>query len=113
MPQVAFKLAWDLIKSGEEFMGFVKNMSRDGSFYWVFATITADYDSNNNIIGYTSVRRKPPRSAVNAVDPIYKLLVDAERSGGMEASGKILFDYLAQHNLTYDKFVIELYEERL
>ena len=93
MPRVAFKLAWDLISSGQEFIGFVKNLSKDGSFYWVFATITADYDNNNNIIGYTSVRRKPPKSAINAIEPIYKLLLDTEKTGGMEASGKLLFQH--------------------
>ena len=75
MPKVAFKLCWDLISSGKEFFGFVKNMSKDGGHYWVFANITPDYDSSGKIIGYTSVRRKPPQSAINAIEPIYKLLM--------------------------------------
>ena len=113
MPQVAFKLAWDLISSGKEFIGFVKNLAKDGSFYWVFATITPDYDLHNNIIGYTSVRRKPPKSAIKAIEPIYKLLIDAEKTGGMKASGKLLFSHLEANNISYDEFVIKLYREEL
>ena len=108
MPRVAFKLAWDLISQNKEFFGFVKNLSADGGYYWVFTYITADVDLNGKIISYTSVRRKPPQSAIDAISPIYKILVDAERTGGMEASGKILEDYLSQNNISYDELITKL-----
>lgn len=108
MPRVAFKLAWDLISSGKEFFGFVKNMARNGDFYWVFANITPDYDSLGNIIGYTSVRRKPSSTAVKTIAPIYEKLCELEKTGGMEASGKFLFDFLEQNNTTYDELVLSL-----
>ena len=65
MPQIAFKSVWDTIKVDKEFFGFVKNMSADGSYYWVLAYITADLDPSGRITSYTSVRRKPPRSAID------------------------------------------------
>ena len=108
VPRVAFKLAWDLINSGKEFFGFVKNLKKDGGYYWVFANITPDYDNNGKIIGYTSVRRTPPQSAIDAVTPIYKEMVKLEQNGGMEASGKYLFDFLDANNVTYDELVISL-----
>ncbi len=108
MPRIAFKVLWDLIKAKKEFFGFVKNLSKDGSYYWVFAYITADLDSSGNIISYTSVRRKPPQSAIDTIIPIYKLLVDAEKRGGMEASGKLLNDFLAENKITYEELVINL-----
>ena len=77
-------------------------------YYWVFTYITADLDSRRNIVSYTSVRRKPPQSAIDQIAPIYKLLVDAERSGGMDASEKLLNDFLAEHKVEYDEFVINL-----
>ena len=108
MPRVAFKLAWKLIQNKQEFFGFVKNLSADGGYYWVLAYITADLDARGNIISYTSVRRKPPQSAIDQIAPIYKLLLDAERSGGMDASEKLLNDFLAEHKVEYDEFVINL-----
>ena len=112
MPKIAFKLAWDLIKSKKEFFGFVKNLRADGSYYWVFTYITADLDKNGNIISYTSVRRKPVQSAIDAIIPIYKLLIDAEKSGGMEASAKLLGDYLAQNDVTYEELVMSLQDHK-
>ncbi len=108
MPKLAFKLLWDLLKAKKEFFGFVKNLSSDGGFYWVFAYITPDFDTNNNVISYTSVRRKPTPSAIQVIAPIYQLLVDAERSGGMAASQTILNDFLAEKKLSYDEFVMNL-----
>lgn len=111
MPRVAFKLCWDLISSGKEFFGFVKNISKDGGYYWVFANITPDYDQNGKIIGYTSVRRKPPQSAINTIVPIYKLLLDEERKGGMKASGEFLAKFLQDKNISYDELVLSLQGE--
>jgi len=108
MPKIAFKLAWDLIAQNKEFFGFVKNLSKDGSYYWVFAYITADKDKKGNIIGYTSVRRKPSSSGVEDITAIYKLLNDAEAKGGMAASEKLLTTYLKDNKTTYEKFVHEL-----
>ena len=108
MPKIAFKIAWDLIKSGKEFFGFVKNLRKDGGFYWVFAYITPDYDLNGNIIGYTSFRRKPPRSAIEQIEPIYRLLVEEERHGGMDASYKLLQNFLKEHKISYNTLVISL-----
>ena len=108
MPAVAFKLAWDLIKSGEEFFGFVKNLKKDGGYYWVFAYITADYDQSGNIIGYSSFRRKPSKAALDAIAPVYKLLVQEEKKGGMKASGALLASFLEEHNTTYNDLVMNL-----
>jgi PAS domain S-box-containing protein len=108
MPRIAFKTAWDLIKNKKEFFGFVKNLRADGGFYWVFTYITADQDAKGNIVSYTSVRRKPTPSAIEAIAPIYKLLVEAEKKDGMKASQKLLGDFLNQNNISYDKLVIDL-----
>ena len=60
------------------------------------------------MIGYSSFRRKPSSAAIEAIKPIYKLLVDAEKTGGMDASQKLLEDYLSQNNTTYNDLVINL-----
>jgi len=83
MPKVAFKLAWDLISKGDEFFGFVKNMTKNGDFYWVFTNITADY-IDGRIVGYTSVRRKANPSAIGTIEPIYAKLIEIENQGGIK-----------------------------
>lgn len=109
VPQIVYQLAWDLIRAKKEFYGYVKNLRKDGGFYWVFAYITADMDNNGEIAGYTSYRRFAPKYAVSTMEPIYKLLMQAEISGGMEMSEALLNKYLKSIGFTsYDAFIIDL-----
>ena len=71
MPRIIFKLLWDRIKSKKEIFAYVKNMTASGGYYWVYANVTASMDSNDNIIGYYSVRRKPKDSALVTIKSLY------------------------------------------
>jgi PAS domain S-box-containing protein len=112
MPRAAFKLAWDTIQSGQEFFGYVKNMAQDGSFYWVFAHITPDHDHAGHIIGYTSVRRCPKRSSIEAISPVYKMMRDAEQAAGareaLSAGTQVLIDVLQKKGMSYAELVFAL-----
>ena len=58
MPKWAFKDLWDTIKAGRVWRGVVKNKTKDGGYYWVYATIYPSIDANGNT-RYISVRVKP------------------------------------------------------
>ena len=105
MPKIVFKITWDLIQNEKEFFGFIKNLRKDGGFYWVFAYITSDLNLNNNIIGYTSFRKKPNRKGVELISEIYQKLVEAEKNGGVGVSYELLKEML---NAT-DENVIDKY----
>jgi len=102
MPKIAFKILWDLVQAKKEFFGFVKNLRKDGGYYWVLAYITPDVDLNGNIIGYTSFRKKPSRRGIEFLTPVYKQLVEAERNGGVSASYELLKQTL---NATDDNII--------
>jgi aerotaxis receptor len=78
MPRGVFKLLWDTISRGEEFIGYVKNLSADGSHYWVLATVTPDFDASGRITGYYSARRRPRREAIAVIEPVYADMRRAE-----------------------------------
>lgn len=108
MPRVVFKILWEYVKNKKEVFAYVKNKSFDGSFYWVFANVTASLDQNGNIIGYYSVRRKPNPKALEIIIPLYRQLLEAEKSGGMEASSKLLDNILKEKNKSYDELMNDL-----
>jgi hypothetical protein len=113
MPRVVFKLLWDTIQAKQEICAYVKNLAKDGSFYWVFANITPSFDPDGNLIGYYSVRRKPRPEAVQAISPLYRTLLEAERKAGdgqagMKASAAILHQALEQKGVSYAEFVLGL-----
>lgn len=112
MPRAVFKLLWDTIQTKQECNAYVKNMAKDGSFYWVFANVTPNFDRDGNVIGYFSVRRKPKASGVKTVTGLYQTMLDAERRAGakdaMAASTRILTDLLAEKGLSYDELVLAI-----
>jgi PAS domain S-box-containing protein len=55
MPAEVFKQMWATIKSGRTFQGIVKNRKKDGTHYWVDATIVPVVE-NGKIIKYIGAR---------------------------------------------------------
>lgn len=104
MPKVIFKLMWQCIQNKEEIFAYVKNLSQDGSYYWVYANVTASLDNRGSIIGYYSIRRKPNPKALEVIIPLYQKLLSLEKKDGMEASHKYLEELLVEKGVSYDEF---------
>jgi diguanylate cyclase (GGDEF)-like protein/PAS domain S-box-containing protein len=51
-----YEALWRDISSGQSWHGEIKNLKRDGGYYWVDAWISPVFDLYNNITGYTAVR---------------------------------------------------------
>lgn len=64
MPPAAFKDLWETVERGEKWQGYVKNLRKDGGYYWVKATVIPNV-RDGKVVGYTSVRRKPSRQKVD------------------------------------------------
>lgn len=78
MPKAPFKDLWDTVSAGNKWHGYVKNLRKDGAHYWVYATAVANI-RNGEIVGYTSVRRKPSRKKIEEISAVYKEWLAAER----------------------------------
>ncbi|MDD5051304.1 MAG: PAS domain S-box protein [Sulfuricurvum sp.] len=108
MPAVVFKLLWSRIKAGKEIFAYVKNKSKNGDFYWVYAHVTPSFNSNREITNYHSVRRKPSQKAISTIAPIYASLLQKERNGGIPASEAALNQFLNDKGVSYDEFIFSL-----
>lgn len=108
MPKIVFKLLWDRIQSKQEIFAYVKNLCKDGAYYWVYANVTATLDERGNIRDFHSVRRKPSQKALDVIPNLYMQLLSAEKNGGMEASKALLEKTLKDQGVDYDRFVLSL-----
>ena len=77
MPKVAFKALWDDIKSKGFWTGIVKNLRKDGGYYWVHATALRRTHPDGSVT-YLSVRRVPNRATVDSCITLYAELKSAE-----------------------------------
>ncbi|MDO9011321.1 MAG: PAS domain-containing protein [Gallionella sp.] len=112
MPRAVFKLLWDKIQAGQECFAYVKNMSKDGGFYWVFTNVTPTFDPKGNVTGYFSVRRKPRISGIQTVTGLYAAMLEAEKKAGaanaIAASTQILVNVLTEKGLSYDELILAI-----
>ena len=77
MPAMAFKGLWDTISQGKKWHGYVKNLRKDGRYYWVHAVAVPNV-RDGVIVGYASVRRKPSRGKIAECEALYKKLLAEE-----------------------------------
>ncbi len=108
MPKIIFKLLWDRMRDKQEIFAYVKNLTKDGSFYWVYANVTATLDTNDSIRDFHSVRRKPSAKAMAVIPDLYAQLLSSERSSGIDASAKLLDKILTEKGIDYDGFILSL-----
>lgn len=113
MPRSVFKYLWDTILQGGEVFAYVKNMTKTGDHYWVFAHVTPSFDASGTIVGFHSNRRVPRRSAVDAITSVYAELLQTEaahRNGkeALAAGTRHLLDFVKTSQKPYDELVLSL-----
>ena len=109
MPKVVFKMMWDRIKKAQNIMAVVKNMAKDGSYYWVVTEFEPKVDPiSNEIISHTAFRKAAPQKAIDTMEPIYQKLLEIEKDGGVAASEKYLRGFLEEKKISYDDFIDEV-----
>ncbi|AGR77264.1 MCP-domain signal transduction protein [Aliarcobacter butzleri 7h1h] len=79
MPKVAFQSLWDTVKSGKVWTGYVKNATKSGGFYWVFATVYP-FVTQNGESGYLSCRRKASNQEIAKAEELYKTWMEEEKA---------------------------------
>lgn len=106
MPSVIFKLMWDRLKQGKNIFAVVKNLAKDGRYYWVTTKFEIKkHPVDNSIVGYMAFRQAASPKAVETIEALYRDLLEIEKTGGVEASEKYLIGYLDSKRLTYDEYI--------
>jgi len=108
MPKIIFKYLWERVQAKQEIFAYVKNMSKDGSYYWVLANVTVTLDKNGTVVDLHSVRRKPSQKAMQVIPKLYAQLLQEEKTSGMDASAKMLNTILNDKGVSYDDFIFDL-----
>lgn len=64
MPNAIFTSLWITLKMGNIWSGCIKNRTKEGKFYWSYATIIPHY-KDSTLQGYISCRRKATYIEIN------------------------------------------------
>jgi len=73
MPAVIFEQMWKTLQKGHIWHGAVKNLRKDGGFYWVDATVTPT-KRDDQLTGFISVRSQLSREKRQECEKRYPTL---------------------------------------
>jgi aerotaxis receptor len=108
MPRSVFYEFWEHLKQDKPVAAYVKNIAKDGSYYWVMA-LAFPCDG-----GYLSVRLKPGSELFKTVKDVYKTVLDHEQKQesvtdkrtAMHSSHDVLLSELGKAGFSsYDEFM--------
>ncbi len=108
MPRGIFFLIWQTLLAGNPISGIVKNLNKDGRYYWVIVDFEAKRDMEGNLSTLTAFRRAAPDNVIEEIEELYATMISIEKKHGMEKSLAYLESFLDEADLTYPKFIEEL-----
>jgi len=97
MPKVVFKLLWETISKGKNINAVVKNLAKDGRYYWIFTEFESRRDTDTGeIIGYHAARKSISKHVLEIIADLYATLLEIEKSENVEDSEKYLVSFLKE-----------------
>ena len=98
MPKCCFKNMWESLKKGETWKGYVKNLRKDGAFYWVLVYVSPKLDDNGETIGYIAARKVPDPKTLDEMKARYDQLLCSEcedQEASIEFIGNLILEETA------------------
>lgn len=78
MPKSVFQRMWDTISAGHTWNGLLKNMRKDGLYYWVDTEILPIKNASNEVTGYIAARKVASRKNIDENEISYKKMLASE-----------------------------------
>jgi PAS domain S-box-containing protein len=78
MPKEAFQKMWETIKAGQSWHGIVKNLRKDGRYYWVDTEIVPVREEDGSISGYIAARKPASRKNIEEAEKLYENMLNKE-----------------------------------
>ena len=108
MPRAIFYMIWKSLLAGMEVSAIIKNVAKNGKYYWVIADFSMQRDNYGNLETFSSFTRQAPTHVSEVIQELYNGMNYAERKSGMEGSLLYLETFLEEKQLSYNDYLEEL-----
>ena len=71
MPKAVFEKMWNNISTGHTWNGLIKNLRKDGSYYWSNTEIFPIKNENHEITGFIAVRKPTSKKNIEETQVLY------------------------------------------
>jgi len=80
MPKEIFQKMWQTIQNGQVWNGLIKNLRKDGLYYWVDTEILPLKNDEGEITGYIAARKAASRKDIQENEEIYQKMLETQQS---------------------------------
>jgi hypothetical protein len=109
MPRVIFKILWERLHKGQNIHAVVKNLAKNGSYYWVITNFETKFNEKGEIISHYSRRKAAPKHVVETIEKFYQVLLSLEVDDrSMKKSLNYFNGYFEEKQISYDDFILDL-----
>ena len=77
MPKAVFKKMWETIQNGQAWNGLIKNLRKDGLYYWVDIEILPIKSDDGEVTGYIAANKAASKKDIQENEEIYKKMLEA------------------------------------
>ena len=105
MPKAIFYMIWKSLLAGMEVSAIIKNVAKNGKYYWVIADFSMQRDKYGQLETFTSFKRAAPEYVSEAIQEVYDGMCCSERKSGMEGSLRYLENFLEEKQLSYNEYL--------
>ena len=104
MPSIIFKMMWERLINKQNFNVLIKNLAKDGRYYWAISDFSFKEDENGKVIAIYNRRKIASPHVIRYFDALYKKLKNIEDESGYVYAEK----YLIGHEEEKGKNIEEL-----
>lgn len=79
MPHAIFQDMWNTIKDGQAWTGLVKNLRKDGKYYWDDLSVLPIHNEQNELTGYISCARAASRKNIKENEALYEKMFASQQ----------------------------------
>lgn len=112
MPELLFKMMYERLLKKEEFHFIVKNIAKNGKYYWTTTYFSFKINpEDGEILSIYSKRIATSKKAKEYFSNLYKVLVKIENKSGIQAAERYLFGLLEEKQLNISQLVLSFSED--
>lgn len=82
----------------------INNKTKDNRLYWFVTDFVFNEDSDGNLTSFFYYRKPPSRSAIPALEKLYKKLLDIENKASIEIAEKYLYGFLEEKKMSFQEY---------
>jgi aerotaxis receptor len=81
MPHALFEKMWDSLSSAHTWNGLIKNLRKDGRYYWTDTEILPIINEDDELTGYIASRRSSSKKDIQETKVTYAKMYEDEQQG--------------------------------